>query len=453
MLSRRSFLQQAAVLLATGVVIASCVATETVPWDRSSDPVADGREDLPVDGEPADAPVDGDLLQDLDGDEGSGSPVDVQPSDLPDGTGDLPADQPVSDQAAADLPGDGGQIPNQGWIGGACTSEESCDYTSSICLTDGYPNGMCSLWCTQLCPDSTDPEDAVTFCIQDPDTSGQGICVSRCDWSLFPSGGCREGYRCVTRTRFNEPSVSTQVCLPDEDSPSECTAEQVPQPNLGIVTPAGLGGCPPGMAPVGEGTFCMDRWEAFLVEVLDGGTEAPWSPYFNPGERQVRAVSAPGAVPQGYINQLQAQAACERAGKRLCSLTEWSLACRGPENTIYPYGNTRQPGVCNDARAVHPVVEYFGTTDSWIWSELGHPCINQLEDSLDLTGANSGCLSHDGMCDMMGNLHEWVDDPQGTFKGGFYVDTSIKGEGCLYTTEAHNVYYWDYSTGFRCCAD
>ena len=53
----------------------------------------------------------------------------------------------------------------------------------------------------------------------------------------------------------------------------------------------------------------------------------------------------------------------------------------------------------------------------------------------------------------MGNLHEWIDDPAGTFKGGFYVDTVINGEGRLYTTTAHNVYHFDYSTGFRCCAD
>jgi hypothetical protein len=29
----------------------------------------------------------------------------------------------------------------------------------------------------------------------------------------------------------------------------------------------------------------------------------------------------------------------------------------------------------------------------------------------------------------------------------------INGEGCLYRTTAHGVSHWDYSTGFRCCAD
>ena len=54
---------------------------------------------------------------------------------------------------------------------------------------------------------------------------------------------------------------------------------------------------------------------------------------------------------------------------------------------------------------------------------------------------------------MMGNLHEWTADPDGTFRGGFYVDTVINGPGCLYATTAHATSHWDYSTGFRCCAD
>ena len=54
---------------------------------------------------------------------------------------------------------------------------------------------------------------------------------------------------------------------------------------------------------------------------------------------------------------------------------------------------------------------------------------------------------------MVGNLHEWVDDPDGTFQGGYYLDTHQHGDGCNYRTPAHDIYYHDYSTGFRCCAD
>jgi hypothetical protein len=54
---------------------------------------------------------------------------------------------------------------------------------------------------------------------------------------------------------------------------------------------------------------------------------------------------------------------------------------------------------------------------------------------------------------MVGNLHEWIEDPEGTFRGGFYMDTLINGEGCDYATTAHSKKYHDYSTGFRCCMD
>jgi hypothetical protein len=234
----------------------------------------------------------------------------------------------------------------------------------------------------------------------------------------------------------------------DPDASTVCDPEAMPQPNQGLDEPAGAGGCPAGMVPVAD--FCVDRHEASLV-LADSGD--PWSPFWNPGETAVRAVSLAGAVPQGYISGVQAAAACAAAGKRLCSDAEWLRACRGADGFIYPYGDARIPGACNDARDQHPAIEYFGTTDDWIWSMLGHPCLNQLPDSLDRTGANPGCESPDGPLDMMGNLHEWTADPAGTFRGGFYVDTMINGEGCLYTTTAHDTGHWDYSTGFRCCAD
>jgi hypothetical protein len=79
-----------------------------------------------------------------------------------------------------------------------------------------------------------------------------------------------------------------------------CSAGDRPDVNGAPTPPPGLGGCPPGMAAVAG--FCIDRWEAALV-TADGRGH---SPYANPGSAAVIAVSAPGVVPQGYINQTQA---------------------------------------------------------------------------------------------------------------------------------------------------
>lgn len=241
--------------------------------------------------------------------------------------------------------------------------------------------------------------------------------------------------------------VSVESCF--ENPAPQCT--DAPTPLTLPIAPPGVGNCPAGMTPAG--TSCVDRYEASLVEVLGDGSLAPVSPFENPGNKVVRAVSAPNVIPQAYISGQQAAAACANAGKRLCREAEWERACRGSSGQTYPYGNTRQPGTCNDARTCHPAMQYFESSAQFVFDSLGHPCINQLPSSLDATGANPGCVSEDGAFDMMGNLHEWIADPSGVFRGGYYVDTYRNGDGCDYETTAHNFTYWDYSTGFRCCAD
>ena len=242
--------------------------------------------------------------------------------------------------------------------------------------------------------------------------------------------------------------AQVQCCVPKG---AACDPKAAPLPNGVVSAPAGDPGCPAAMAKVES--FCIDRWEAHLQLQTANGTFKEWSPYVSPGTQVVRAVSAPNAVPQGYISGTQAAAACKLAGKRLCTDSEWLRACRGPSSWTYPYGSALAVGKCNDHRSVHPAVELYGTTASWIYSKLDNACLNQLPKSLALTGMYSGCVSAEGVLDLMGNLHEWTADPAGTFRGGFYVDTKLNGPGCLYATTAHTSSHWDYSTGFRCCAD
>ena len=224
--------------------------------------------------------------------------------------------------------------------------------------------------------------------------------------------------------------------------------------------------CPAEMALV-DGRVCVDRWEASIVErvvVSTGGTggtvERVWSPFLaiDGNERRMRAVSRPGVIPQAYISGKQAAAACRASGKRLCAPDEWERACRGPMDTQFPYGNERRAKVCNDdIRPVHPVAEVgrmLGLERGRLWRDgMNEPMINQLPDTLLPTGERSECTNAYGVYDMVGNLHEWVDDPDGTFRGGYYMDTTKNGDGCSYQTTAHDFTYHDYSTGFRCCMD
>lgn len=207
-------------------------------------------------------------------------------------------------------------------------------------------------------------------------------------------------------------------------------------------------GCPTDMA-LAAGSFCVDKYEASLVEVLEKGEKPfPWNA--SPGGRKVRAVSVAGAFPQGYISGKEAQSACRASGKRLCESREWVTACKGSQKTTYPYGEQRRPRLCND-HGKNPRVA-LGIRAS-TWNAMNAPSLNQVPDTLARTGEHEGCVNDWGLYDMVGNLHEWVADPSGTFQGGYYLDTQENGPGCEYRTTAHVFDYHDYSTGFRCCRD
>jgi formylglycine-generating enzyme len=289
---------------------------------------------------------------------------------------------------------------------------------------------------------TTSTTGTTTSTLTDYDCAVAGVmgqCLDVADCAMIPDFHSTAG--------FCPGPANIQCCTPNDAS--VCDPMEHVYPNDGnILEEPGEGGCPAGMIPVTD--YCVDKYEASLVRGDDGTS---WSPYFNPGAIPMIAVSVANAVPQGYIDGDQASEACLNAGKRLCTNTEWLRACRGPNDTTYPYGNTKMLGVCNDHRSVHPAAEYYGTTDSWIYSHIDNACLNQLPDSLDRAGENAGCVTYEGAYDMMGNLHEWTSDPAGTFRGGYYVDTVLNGPGCVYVTTAHNTLHWDYSTGFRCCAD
>ena len=205
-----------------------------------------------------------------------------------------------------------------------------------------------------------------------------------------------------------------------------------------------------------QGKFCIDRFES-VTQVKKGNRWVDHSPFESVKGEEVRAISRPGRYPQAYISRNEAEAACEKSNKRLCAETEWKTACMGKQPTLYPYGKEYRPGRCNDS-GVSPLNHYYGTRtgppeSAYGWGPMNDPKLNQLRGSLAQTGSFSRCRNSWRLNDMVGNLHEWVATPSGTFLGGYYLDAKINGEGCNYKTVAHNANYHDYSTGFRCCAN
>jgi formylglycine-generating enzyme required for sulfatase activity len=235
------------------------------------------------------------------------------------------------------------------------------------------------------------------------------------------------------------------------------------------------------------GRFCVDRFEAEIHDARTGELLSPdypttpglldfalgeWAtarertgnvharalplPWIAPariGDKpEPIAVSRLGARPNGYVTGVVAEAACAAAGKRLCTLDEFVTACRGEDDTLFPYGDTYEDGVCNVYREEHPAALLHNN------ASIGHldPRLNRVLSKgrplLQRTGESPACRSRwgdDAVYDMVGNLDEWVDEGNGAFAGGFYARSTRSGCEALVT--AHPKSYLDYSTGVRCC--
>ena len=159
--------------------------------------------------------------------------------------GELAGTNAGGDEPAGDEPAGQETLPpdpnvNAGWIGGPCLRDADCEYEDSICLPDegGYPRGMCTQACERFCPDQDGMP--VTFCIEGVLMTSGG-CVQRCDYVAFQGTGCRPGYSCVTRSRYNEPSSTNGVCLP---------TEQVGEPEP-VMPPPGSSACIQQLAALG----------------------------------------------------------------------------------------------------------------------------------------------------------------------------------------------------------
>jgi formylglycine-generating enzyme len=231
--------------------------------------------------------------------------------------------------------------------------------------------------------------------------------------------------------------------------------------------------CPPEMTHIGR--YCVDRWEGHLVTKNSDGTTTLWPHHARPENGVFMAQSAKGVFPQAYISRVEAKAACKEAGKRLCSRSEWMRACKGSRGFRYPYGNEGKRGACNTGKP-HLLFTFFGANrGGWTYEKFNDPKLNQEPGFLAKSGDYETCHSNEDVYDIVGNLHEWINDDVGTdieqvlekdgverkeqpwragngmFMGGFFSTTVEHGPGCTYTTIAHEPTYHDYSTGFRCC--
>jgi hypothetical protein len=181
----------------------------------------------------------------------------------------------------------------------------------------------------------------------------------------------------------------------------------------GLVDEGLLCACPEEMVLV-EGAFCIDRYEA----------SRPDATATSVGVDSSYPTSREGVQPWRNVSHDEAAAACDAAGKRLCTAAEFEQACRGPDQTVYCYGDDYDPYLCNGIDA--------------FWPNF-HPTP---------TGDFPECTNEYGVFDINGNLWERIQG--GLATGGAY---NCSDSEALHRCDLRV----DWGTaaksnfGFRCC--
>jgi len=261
---------------------------------------------------------------------------------------------------------------------------------------------------------------ADSVCLSDADCKAPEFCDK-------DSGNCRvectEAADCEGTGYICRDNVCILSGVPDGDSDTEGDSEST------VMT------CPSDMVAV-EGLFCIDRYEAARADATADNSGSD-----NAGAPQ----SVEGLMPWTNIAQSDAQAACIKAGKRLCSPDEWYQACRGPDGQTYSYGRDYNPTTCNGIDA--------------FCSEPEKGCGKKEADEglrnfhMTPSGDFDSCTNEYGVFDINGNVWEWDDETSGQAHGGAY--------NCIDSERLHRCDFIrsdmasnpTANVGFRCCSD
>jgi len=160
-----------------------------------------------------------------------------------------------------------------------------------------------------------------------------------------------------------------------------------------------------------------------------------------------------GAMPRYMASWFEAKSSCEATGKRLCSDTEWTLACEGQDRHPYPYGD----GFARDDRACNIDKPYIWPQAERIFDPKTSADELARLDQREPSGLRTACVSPYGVHDMVGNVDEWVVNVSQSgkpflsgLKGGYWGPVRTR---CRPMTTAHDQTFRYYQIGFRCCGE
>ncbi|MFN7135894.1 MAG: SUMF1/EgtB/PvdO family nonheme iron enzyme, partial [Myxococcales bacterium] len=148
----------------------------------------------------------------------------------------------------------------------------------------------------------------------------------------------------------------------------------------------------------------------------------------------------------------QAQIKCAAVGKRMCTESEWTLACEGPEMKPFPYGYVRDTTKCNGD---HP----------WDQPNMKKVAKRDPDELARLwrgvrSGSQPACVSDYGVADLPGNADEVVASEQEKGHRAKYDSIHTGGpwykgvrNQCRPKIYTHDEDFYYYFLSFRCCAE
>ncbi len=149
----------------------------------------------------------------------------------------------------------------------------------------------------------------------------------------------------------------------------------------------------------------------------------------------------------------QAQIKCAAVGKRMCTESEWTMACEGPQLKPFPYGYTRDTNKCHgdmmwDGPDMKKVAQRDPDELARLWQGVR-------------SGSQPECVSDYGVADLPGNADEvvasetfeegWKGKFDSVHSGGpWYKGVRNQCRPKIYT---HDEGFYYYFLSFRCCAE
>ena len=225
--------------------------------------------------------------------------------------------------------------------------------------------------------------------------------------------------------------------------------------------PAKPSSCPAGMKLV-DGDYCTEVEHTCLKSWFDKSNKKKVCEEFAPTAKCVGQKikkrycidtyewpNKKGERPEVMNRFHQAQVKCASIGKRLCTESEWTFACEGPNMTPFPYGYVRDAKKCNgDHLWDGPNMTKVGARDpgelARLWKGVR-------------SGSQPDCVSAFGVADLPANTDEIasVENPRGKYDsvttgGPWYKGVRNQCRPKIYT---HNEDFYYYYLSFRCCAE